>query len=367
MCLLLQVPVQYVMNCNDELLGDILPSAYQPSYCYVNFGKDKPWQRYCGLRSIKRSASLIAVQGNLYAAGGLEDVWQSDNDNDEDDSWSEESDSGEYVSMCSRSFSVYKPDSNSWGRLPPMPSARHKMLLVYLNKHLYALGGLDEDGARVFHVERYDFTQKKWKILASLPKGFKWVSAVVFKDKVLVYGVADKAWAMEGESMLRRKQVVVVHNATTDTWQTKLSDEHAESGTESQSSIPAPLLYIYHGTCYRVTYWMEEGRNRCMVNKVELHSRRSSFTIAIGEEVSQEFVPANSFGAFRVDHRVFLNLQGFVYKTDVYIGELQSADVNLNAWKQLAASCYNRCTNIVYFTFDPEKLGRSSYDNVGFY
>ena len=368
-----QAPIRFV-PCEDIGTDDCSLRYYSV--------KTKEWRHISLLNPLDRLASIINVQGYLYAVGGLEEEWELE------DVWSDSSmgyfdddymydreTEHEYVgSKCKNLFSVYIPKDNVWRKLPPLPSARHSMLLVHLRGFIYAIAGLDKDDNELCHVERYSFAQKKWETLAALPKGFKCVSAVAFQDKVLVYGVSMVVPGSSG-SESSRKHVILLYNASKNVWLTKLSKQ-VEGSAKSGSSIQSPALFVYKGQCYKILYQKyDSGKEPSVsdlysgygntyipsVNKLELHTRGNAVSLSVGEEVKQDLIPGNTIGAFRIEQKVFVNQDGFVFKTDLKIEESQTVDVNLDAWKSFRNSSHvGRFTNLTSFTFDWKKA-RYSY------
>ena len=310
----------------------------------------KQWQPLQKFTALKDSASVIVANGIMYAAGGFMSSW--------------------YANSASNRFQYYNAGKNKWENLPSMIKSREKFPMVHLDGFIYVFGGFGVGSLsqpnRTGDVERFDIMWNRWETRSPLPLGFQWVSAITFNKKIVVYGVSLSVSC--GQKDLRtRKHVLQVYNPSTDIWHRKLEEKHGTCIADSYSSrqeAPDATLLIYKDHCYRVLYQtptkfvpVKGLRKPSSVTRVKLQSEGDGVKVSLGKSFSQDLIPANNLGAFRIQDEVFVNVKGSVYKTELKIRVGQTTDVDLTAWQGFIPPVDNKHSNIVYFTFDKKKLG----------
>ena len=87
-----------------------------------------------------------------------------------------------------KSFFKYNAPRNEWIVLPSMLKAHYFPALVQSDGFIYAVGGNELDEMQNTDVERYDIVNERWEEVASMPWGFRRISAVSCHDSVIVLG-----------------------------------------------------------------------------------------------------------------------------------------------------------------------------------
>lgn len=121
--------------------------------------------------AVPRSRLAVAVlNGRLYAVGGLEGA--------------------ERVRCAdSRVIEAYDPATNTWMRLPDMPTARHALAAVGHKGRLYALGGYTIQGSgQTTTVESFDPVPGVWSAAPSMRSARGFFAAFSLGDDLLAIG-----------------------------------------------------------------------------------------------------------------------------------------------------------------------------------
>ncbi|XP_072013095.1 kelch-like protein 15 [Amphiura filiformis] len=281
--------------------------------------------------------SLIVVDEDLYAVGGLEQI------------------AYDGYSMPMDNFCVYVPEQNEWKNLPSMKNPRSHVQVAHLDGFIYALGGLECNDLSS-SVERFDLAKEEWQELASLPCGFHCVAATAYHGNIITYCKQFVDGPFSGVT----GGCISVYSPDHNTW-------HVDKDKDKLGDdMPEPRLFQHEDQLYRVKYEKPEDQNSAkmyegpseyqpVVNKVRVERcEANDMTVSMGDEVSQDLIPANAVCAFRIEDDVFINTEGFVIKTDIKVDKDQSVNVDLQEWKAIALE--EECGGIANFTFDPKKL-----------
>ena len=324
----------------------------------------KDLRRFAPLPYAGSYNSMVYARGKLYCAGGLmqhrefdPDMLFHDSDSDSEFDNSDHEDQYHYVSACQKEFYRYHARENIWTKLAPMRKARNSFHMVYMNGHIYAIGGSNENGMVMGDVERYSLVDTSWRVLASLPEIYQRISAIAFRGKIFVYGVK----MVSGEANLT-KHVLQVYHPDTNVWQATLSEQH--EGRQSQLFIKPPTLFAYKDAFYRILYSLPQGKvstwclpgAECVpsVKRLRFDFADNVVTITHCEDVMQDRVPHNGAGAFRINEEVFVNEKGCVYNTGITVDPERTEDVNVSPWCTFSDASDQ--SNITCFTFDRKLL-----------
>ena len=79
-------------------------------------------------------------------------------------------------------------NGGQWEEVAPMLTRRQQHACVEWDKKIVAIGGFDNDHARLSSVESYDTAANKWSSLPPLPIPLDGMQAVVYKDSLYVVG-----------------------------------------------------------------------------------------------------------------------------------------------------------------------------------
>ncbi len=324
--------------------------------------KEKQWTKVRSMRTLDWVPSLIVVDDKLFAAGGVEKVYEEEYDSDPD-YFEVERYRVEYRRECR----LYNAEQNKWSHLPPM-SIACKPLLVYLNKCIYAICGKTNSGL-TRDVECFEIAANKWKNVDSLPYlTFTCTSAVVCQGSILVYGqhLPDHS----GPSTKQSRGEILVYNPS--------SDKSVSRFTEVEEVVPAkpkPVLVVHKNQCYRVAFHAVPPNPNCsnkevlwrtgcreflpVVNVLELRSSRSNTisTVSLGEAVKQDFIPPNQLGAFRIEKDVYITTSKgalHVHTIDLKILSHQDGNIDLSGYQKLGFGMFFNIerSNFVTFTCD---------------
>ena len=314
------------------------------------------WKELGRFNAFPYSPSFLVAEGSLFAIGGIYKTPVFWGIHGYDDPKSEYAGIKRMDFNCVEDHNFHQYDGKAWvSSLPFLEGARHSLSPVYMDGSIYAIGGEDDRERLVTEVECYNIAKREWEEMAPLPdEGSRVTSAMAYQGKILVYVVGSD------------KQVVLVYDPSEDIWQTKLTEEIA--GMSKKSKKPDPILFLHNNVCYRVSSTIpyqslkdfKDVKCRPTVNALEIGEGVE--TIAVGEEINQDLIPVNKVGAFRIGSEVFLNVKGFIHKTDITIRDGRKGNVNLSKWKNVG-ELKNRQSNIVNYTFDVKKLAYQYQDD----
>ena len=315
------------------------PTACQFYYFHQSPCEKKwKWRPLGRLEAPPHLAGLVNVNGNLYAIGGEDAIVASSSD-------------------------VFKYDSeqNLWSELPSMIILRdisRSFPVVHLDGFIYAIGGFDEDFEILQDVERFDMANHEWQKLPSLPGSFKFekLSVVPYNGKVLVYGGVVE----DSDTVDIFSYALLVYDPNTNIWHTALTEDRV-----ANVHLEGPVIFVYKETLYKVMYRrhsdqgveLEDILLEPTVHMLKLQSLRNTVRVSIMEEISQEHIPVNTAGAFRIEDEVFVNLGGLIRKTSIKIIQDQRDDVDLSQWRKTKSmESYFEHSNVTNFTFDLKKF-----------
>ena len=330
-----------------------MPTCTNSKFEYFDL-KEKQWTKVRSMPTLDWVPSLIAVDDELFAVGGVEKVYEEEYDSDSD--YSEVARS-EYRRECR----LYNAEQDEWSHLPPMRIAC-KPLLVYLNKCIYAICA-ETDSGLTRDVECFEIAASKWKNVDSLPYlTFTCTSAVVCQGSILVYGqhLPDHS----GPSTKQSRGEILVYNPSSDKWVSRFTEVD-----EIVPGKPKPVLVVHKDQCYRVAFHVTPpnltDKNACrklyrdfipVVNLLELQSERNNevTSVNLGEALKQDFIPPNRLGAFRIEEDVYVTTSnGAVCQIDIKILQDQDGDIDLSGYQKICFDCLpSECSNFVTFTCD---------------
>uniref|UniRef100_A0A0N4WZH5 BACK domain-containing protein n=1 Tax=Haemonchus placei TaxID=6290 RepID=A0A0N4WZH5_HAEPC len=101
------------------------------------------WRRMAPMRTCRRGIAAAALDGAIYAVGGLDDT------------------------TCFSTVERYDIESNTWSDVAPMNIRRGGVGVSALGKFLFAVGGNDGSSS-LDSCERYDPVLDKWKLVAKM-------------------------------------------------------------------------------------------------------------------------------------------------------------------------------------------------------
>ena len=229
---------------------------------------------------------------------------------------------------------------NKWIQLSPMITKRSCFAMVHLNDHIYAIGGkgpVQWPFDVLLRVERYSLLTGEWEKVANLPVTLEYLSAIAYKDKILVYGVLR-----DNES----QECLFAYDPETDTW-TQLLPDLVED--PHYAFIP-PFLVVEDHDCYRVKY----VNNVAQVNRLTLQLDNTApltgQLCSSHNPTDQTEVPIDpAAGPFCINKRLFVNLRGYIHRLNCTLENMYSGDSDNAGWEEFSL---DSSAAFVNFTFD---------------
>lgn len=249
-------------------------------------------------------------------------------------------------------FCWYDMKKKEWRPLAPMITARKNFALVQLGEYVYAIGGMGEKWC-LFNVERYCISSNQWQPMSSLPVACKDPSAVVYKGKILMYGLKNSSTTSYA------LQVYTPQDGGQGNWFVALNNQiHAERSKDT----PKYALTIQNDKVYRITYEnvVESGSNtlnkQITVTQIEgnFESATPQLRVGYNEDQSslQEVLKAtsNCNNIFSINDQLYANVLGCIHKLGVTTATLAKNKKKLEFVDWLNVK--ENGGSIVLYTFD---------------
>eukprot|EP01116_Phalansterium_solitarium_P015357 TRINITY_DN3387_c0_g1_i4.p1 TRINITY_DN3387_c0_g1~~TRINITY_DN3387_c0_g1_i4.p1 ORF type:complete len:545 (+),score=144.28 TRINITY_DN3387_c0_g1_i4:111-1745(+) len=149
------------------------------------------WQPMSNIPSPRQSLSVVAVGGNLFAAGGLAAPPQD----------------------VSGAFETYNIALNTWSSLPSLPTARQGLACAAVGLFIYCAGGDDALGHVFNVVEVYNLASTSWSTVAPMPAP---------RTNLAMVGVQwpPALYAFGGSDGTGPTDTLFIYNVTANTWST---------------------------------------------------------------------------------------------------------------------------------------------------
>lgn len=125
--------------------------------------KTNTWSRVASLRKRTALPGVAIHSGRLYVVGG------SDNN-------------------ALKDVQKYIPETDVWEMVAPLGTSRCALCAVADKDHVFALGGLQENGEFLNTAEMYDPKENRWDAIASLNTARAFACCVAIENKILVIG-----------------------------------------------------------------------------------------------------------------------------------------------------------------------------------
>lgn len=121
------------------------------------------WSRVGSLKKPTALPGVAVHAGCLYVVGG------SDND-------------------ALKDVQKYVPETDAWETVTPLSTSRCAPCAVADEAHVFAIGGLQENGEFLNTAERYDPKENHWEAIASLTTARAFACCVAIENKIIVIG-----------------------------------------------------------------------------------------------------------------------------------------------------------------------------------
>ncbi|XP_072034172.1 kelch-like protein 38 [Amphiura filiformis] len=264
--------------------------------------------------------STIVVDGKLFVAGGK--TWDLT--------------PAQKSASAGKNFHCYCENTNTWIELPSMHTAREQFSLVHLDRYIYAIGGQQEDVDLLFNpwvnIERFNLDTMQWEVMPHQPWGSFKPCAVVYKDKILVYG-PDEYDDSPGE---RSTYYLMAYYPDIDTWKTVWKD-HRVSGYRQS------ILTVVDDVCYEIRFVFEQ-RNIPVVREVILDLESDPPTMELGGCEDQSSIECNE-----------VCIKEQLYTIITFPGYVNKKPTNEGSWFH-SSSVDGAAASVICFTFDKLRL-----------
>jgi N-acetylneuraminic acid mutarotase len=173
--------------------GDGDKPDLQKAEAMIAQGKGGTWARKTDMPTARWKLSTSAVNGKIYAIGGIVGI-----------------------DVHTATVEEYDPVADRWIRKSDMPTRRNCLSTAVVDGKIYAIGGIDSDTCALPTVEEYDPVKDEWTKKADMPTA-RW--------GLSVSAVKGKIYAIGGEEGCGRVifQTVEEYDPVSDKW-TKKAD-----------------------------------------------------------------------------------------------------------------------------------------------
>lgn len=200
-------------RCVGEVLFGTAQEDERPGYANVG-GEGYLWKRRARMHDARQDGAAAALDGNIYAFGGLGPPTAERYD-PETDSWTliapllplgstprrylgaAAAQGGVYAvggwegewseEAATSRVERYDPGTDTWKSVADMNVARWLLQVVSLDGLIYAIGGRGEDGNKINSMEVYDPALDRWTPLAPVPTGAGVHGATAYRGRLYVW------------------------------------------------------------------------------------------------------------------------------------------------------------------------------------
>jgi N-acetylneuraminic acid mutarotase len=169
--------VAQITHARNELFGGVVDGkfyafggfdgeAYESDHVEVYDPVEDSWTELSPMLEGANHAGIAVLGDNIYFAGGF----RARQHNDEKDS-----------------FIVFRPTSNQWERLAPLPLPRGALSLAGVDGKIHAIGGRRMDTVLAEH-DVYDTATGQWTQAAPLPRARDHAGVAVLNGRIHVVG-----------------------------------------------------------------------------------------------------------------------------------------------------------------------------------
>jgi N-acetylneuraminic acid mutarotase len=124
--------------------------------------KTEKWTRKADLPAKRTNLAAVALDGKVYALGGLDPFF------------------------ASNSVFVYDPKRDTWSKSAPLPEAMHALAAVTFHGEIWTIGGQASSGKATRHVWIYDPRQNRWRAGPATPVALETAGASVAGNRIYV-------------------------------------------------------------------------------------------------------------------------------------------------------------------------------------
>ena len=150
----------YVVGGNDVAEQQHSNSRVDGRQVFAYDVGSRRWTSRAPLPSPRTNLAAVALDGKVYALGGLDPV------------------------RPTRTVFVYDPGRNRWSQAAPLPEALHALAAVAFRGGIWVIGGQDRSGTATRHVWIYDPASDRWRAGPRLPVPLETAGAAVVGDRI---------------------------------------------------------------------------------------------------------------------------------------------------------------------------------------
>ncbi len=249
----------------------------------------------------------------------------------------------------------YHATNNVWDRVCERQGGH--LNVVHLNSYFYFIEMNSGD------VVRFDTKNMSWESIERIPQPcYNYAFMTSYCSMLLVYGqVAGPAGHKlqeKGDAAVYRLQV---YEPKYNLW---TQADESDILCPDEDRVSPPILMQHNWTCYRIMFKWQYIRmpNKGFVQMIHLpivqeivfhEDVTGMLTVELGEEMPQDEVPTDIFGAFQIEGDIFVSCRGlFILKMgEGVLEEVLNEKANHKIWERLG---HYAGSNVVSFTFDQE-------------
>ncbi len=234
---------------------------------------ENSWNTKTSMNQARGGLGVVAVNGKVYAIGGIADGHVLVGTNEQ-----------------------YDPVSDTWVTLEPMPTPRAYFAIAVYQSNIYCIGGTSYNAKGEWDAcavnEIYDTLTNHWSTKMSFPSDEKWLHAQVVGEQIFVskfpelfmydpiedtwstktsmpvYPASEPVWAVVGDKIMVTcrylagsptvAQKVMIYDTKSDLWSERktgptLIDDGVKAGVTTGVYAPQ-RVYVFFGTLDTLVY-----------------------------------------------------------------------------------------------------------------
>jgi N-acetylneuraminic acid mutarotase len=162
---------------------------------------------------------------------------------------------------------VYHPHTNSWIKLPPLPTQRVSAGCIAIGDTVYIIGGWEEDTNPSLKNEAFNIKTQKWEVKAPLPSPRMSFGAVLYNGKIYIFGgtgeVLSKPIDGKGSYFFKPEKNILIYDPQNDLWE-KHESEIPIVRIGAKAVILNDFIFLVGG------YTVDEKRKEYFLTRVDI-------------------------------------------------------------------------------------------------
>jgi len=228
------------------------------------------WEGKADMPIPRQALSTTAVNGKIYAIGGVRNGWQALSTVEEydpvTDRWTTKANMPTprfFLATCATNGKIYAmggygngwkflqaveeydPATDTWSKKGDMPELKVVFSTIAVNEKIYVIGGVSGALITLARVEEYDPVADKWAKRADMPTARRAPATIAMDGKIYVIGGAFFE-VKNGRNQLTLLPAVEVYDPATDTWSKKSDMPDVQESMRAAGSVSGKV-YIFGG------------------------------------------------------------------------------------------------------------------------